>query len=271
MIPASSPAPPDVAAAFGAVHARFTAARLDLRWYDTVTSTMDVVEEAAQAGAPDGLVVVADEQTRGRGRRGNPWSSPPGAGLYVSFLWRPSPAQVAAPQLALVTLAAGVAVRSALAAACGLAPDLKWPNDLTVGRRKLAGILAEGLALGSDMQAVILGVGINLARAAHPPDVAARATSLEEELGAPVERGRVLEEVIVAMWATFDDVRQGRGEDIVSAWREAAAGVRGRVVAWQDRAGDHQGIVEGIDEAGALLVRVPSGIQRIVAGELRWL
>ena len=127
--------------------------QIDVRWHASVPSTMDVAAALASEGAAHGVVVAAEEQTAGRGRRGSSWASPPGAGLYFSFIARPSAfAKASADKQAVrsvVTLAAGVGVREGIAAASGLAPDLKWPNDLLVGRRKLAGILAEGLAIGT--------------------------------------------------------------------------------------------------------------------------
>src|SRR6185295_19469839 len=131
--------------------------------YPTIGSTNDAAADLVASGARpgiEGLVVVADEQTAGRGRRGHTWFSPPGSGLYVSTVLMPARARVdAARATALLTLAAGVAIAEGIDAATGLAVDLKWPNDLFVGRRKLAGILAEG----SGHDAIVLGYGINVA------------------------------------------------------------------------------------------------------------
>ena len=152
--------PDDLSAALGAVRDRRPDLRLDVRWHAVVASTMDAASALAAAGAGAGVVVGADQQTAGRGRRGRVWESPPGAGLYFTFVARP-PLHANA-SLPLLTLAAGLAVRHGICAAVGLAPDLKWPNDVMVGRRKLAGILAEGLAVGTASQAVVVGVGLNL-------------------------------------------------------------------------------------------------------------
>ena len=170
--------------------------QIDVRWHASVPSTMDVAAALASEGAAHGVVVVAEEQTAGRGRRGSTWSSPPGAGLYFSFIARPADAAT----LSLLTLAAGVGVREGIAAASGLAAGLKWPNDLTVGRRKLAGILAEGLAIGTGNQAIVIGVGVNVQPAAYPPDVAARATSIEGELGRAVDRDALFAAILDALW-----------------------------------------------------------------------
>lgn len=269
--PRHSRHPSDVLAAFQAAIARVTSLRLDLRWYPTVTSTMDVAAEAAQDGAPEGLVIAAGEQTSGRGRRGRVWSSPAGAGLYLTFVLRPPLEPAAGPALALLTLAAGVAVRDALGLATGCRPELKWPNDLLVGGRKLAGILAEGVGLGRPDQTVLIGLGINLLAAAHPGGIAARATSLESELGQPVDRGRVLEEVLVAIPQVYADLRRGHADDILRAWREASPSSHGTAVRWEGPEGPRQGTTAGIDQTGALLVQRERGIERIVGGELNWL
>lgn len=271
MLPASSPAPPDVLAAFNAAIARGGPVRLELRWYPTVTSTMDVAEEAAQSGGSEGLVIAADEQTHGRGRRGRAWSSPAGAGLYLTFVLRPPLDPVAASLLPLLTLAAGVAVREAIARATGFAPELKWPNDLMVGRRKLAGILSEGLGIGTADQSVLVGVGINVLAASHPADIALRATSLEAELGRPPDRATLLEELLVAVPRAYDTLRRGDADDILRAWRGASPSATGCVVEWQDAAGRRRGTTAGIDSTGALLVRTGGRIERVLAAELAWM
>src|SRR5262249_594491 len=139
----------------------------EVMWYAEVPSTNDVAAACAERGAGEGCVIVADTQTAGRGRHGRSWCSPPGAGLYVSLVLRPLP-----HALPLLTVGAGVAVAEGIRAATGLAPALKWPNDVYVGSRKLAGILAEAGAAPDGAQHVVLGVGINLLPAAYPGEMA---------------------------------------------------------------------------------------------------
>jgi BirA family biotin operon repressor/biotin-[acetyl-CoA-carboxylase] ligase len=256
--------PPEVEAALAARRERRPDARLDVRWHASVPSTMDVASALAHAGAHHGVVIVADEQTSGRGRRGTSWASPPGAGLYFSLIARPASASIASI-LSLITLTAGVGVRDGVVAATGLCPDLKWPNDLIVGRRKLAGILAEGLSIGTSSPAVIIGVGLNLQPAAYPPDVSARATSLEGELGRRIDRGVLLAEVLTALWDRLAQLAQSPG-DILQAWRSASPNAVGTRVEWDGR----HGVTAGIDDAGALLVKTDSNVERIIAGELKW-
>ena len=239
----------------------------------TISSTNDVaLERSATAVAEghdaEGLVVVAGEQTAGRGRRGHTWFSPPGSGLYVSVVLAPARARVDRPRATLLlTLAAGVAIAEGIAVATGLRPDLKWPNDLQVARCKLAGILAEGAA----GQQVVLGYGINIAAAALPPELRDRTTSLESELGRAVDRADVLVETLVALSARYEDLLDGRFDAILDAWRRLSPSAAGGRVSWTTKAGQLSGVTAGIDDHGALLVRVDDRIERLVSGELRWL
>ena len=235
------------------------ASGFDVRWHASLPSTMDAAAALAQAGAAHGVVVAAEQQTAGRGRRGTTWESPPGAGLYFSVIVRP------ASTLSLLTLAAGVGVRDGVAAATGLAPDLKWPNDLLVGRRKLAGILAEGHAIGHADQAVIIGVGLNVQPASYPPEVSLRATSLEGELGRPVDREALLAAVLLGLRDRLAALEQSAG-DILQAWREASPSAIGTRVEWDGG----RGVTAGIADDGALLVRTSAGSERVIAGEIRW-
>jgi BirA family transcriptional regulator, biotin operon repressor / biotin---[acetyl-CoA-carboxylase] ligase len=171
----------------------------------------------------------------------------------------------------LVTLAAGVALADAVAAATGLRVDVKWPNDIYVGRRKLAGILAEGAAGAGGVEAIVLGYGINVGPMAYPPELRDRATSLESELGRHVDRPLVLAESLTSLASRYDDLLAGRFDAILDAWRARAPGAAGARVQWTTSAGPLSGITAGIDDEGALLVRVGERMERIVAGTLEWL
>jgi BirA family biotin operon repressor/biotin-[acetyl-CoA-carboxylase] ligase len=243
-----------------------------VRHVDTIGSTNDVAlawsanVEAGRSSA-EGYVVVADQQTAGRGRRGHTWFSPPRAGLYVSVVLAPASARID-PRRAttLTTLAAGVALAEGIETAAGLRVDLKWPNDLFASRRKLAGILAESAA--ADL--VVVGYGINVAAAALPAELSERATSLESELGRAVDREVVLVETLAALAQRYDDLLDGRFDAILDAWRRRAPAAAGARVSWATNAGPHSGITAGVDDDGALLVHVDNRIERIVAGELAW-
>lgn len=233
-------------------------------------STNDVAARLAADESSEGAVVVADAQTKGRGRRGREWFSPPGAGLYVSLVVRPGRSRGGERAARLLTLAAGVALAEAVEAATGLRVDVKWPNDLHIGRRKLAGILAEAAGSGPG-ESIVLGYGINVTAAAYPPALADRATSLEFELGRHVDRALMLVESLVNLSRRYDDLLDGRFDAILDAWRARAPGGSGARVAWATTSGVASGTTAGIDDDGALLVRVDDRIERIVAGEVTWL
>jgi BirA family biotin operon repressor/biotin-[acetyl-CoA-carboxylase] ligase len=234
-------------------------------WYESVPSTNTVAASLAEHGAEEGCVVVADAQSAGRGRLGRSWSSPPGAGIYASIVVRPGAA--VAP---LITLASGVAIAEGIQAAAGLEPEVKWPNDIYVRDRKLAGILAEAGASAAGGH-VVVGFGINVRPGSYPPDVAARATSIESELGRPVDRGLVFAECLAAMAERYRALGERRGDEMLAAWRRRARATFGRGVEWVADGDTQQGIVQDVDDSGALVVRTTRGVARVVAGEMKWI
>lgn len=235
-------------------------------------STNDEAARLAQDGRPEGTVVVAQSQTAGRGRLGREWFSPPGAGLYLSVVCRNRRV------LPLISLCGGVAVAEGIRTATGLPVALKWPNDVVVtdtmapgGRRKVAGVLAEGAGGADGLQYVVLGCGINLRPAAYPPALASRATSLEDELGRSVDGAHVLAEVLVALNEQTAAVAGGNGARMLQRWRDLAPSASGSSVEWVVGGTTHRGTTAGIDDHGALLVSTPRGMNRLVAGEITWL
>jgi BirA family transcriptional regulator, biotin operon repressor / biotin---[acetyl-CoA-carboxylase] ligase len=229
---------------------------------------------SSQPPAPspaEGLVVIADQQTAGRGRRGHTWFSPPGSGLYVSVVLAPARSPDSARATMLLTLAAGVALAEGIEAATGLNVDLKWPNDLQVSRRKIGGILAESCGAADPLSTIVVGYGINVRATAFPPELRDRATSLESELGRDVDRHHLLAETLAALARRSDDLLAARFDAILDAWRRLAPGASGAPVTWTTTAGTASGITAGIDAMGALLVRVDDRVERIVSGEITWL
>ncbi len=267
------PLPPELEEALASRRDRLGRLAGRILYFETIGSTNDVAASLAQTGVHEGAVVIADAQTAGRGRRGRVWFSPPSAGLYVSVILAPGRARVSPERAtALLTLSAGVALSEAVERVTGLVPAIKWPNDLLVGRRKLAGILAEGVALTGSvgLQAVVLGYGINVMPAAYPPELASVVTSLETELGRGIDRAAICAESIASLAERYDDLLEGRYDAILDAWRRRSFGSRGAKVEWDTPSGVRHGITEGIDEMGALLVRSAGAVERIVAGEVRW-
>lgn len=240
-------------------------------FFPETSSTNDDASAMADAGASDGTLVIAAAQTAGRGRLGRRWYSPPGAGLYFSLLFRS--ARVA-PYL---TLAAGVAVARGIQTATGLPVEIKWPNDVVTAssggpgrRRKLAGVLAEGSSSADGLQHVVLGIGINLSAAAYPRELADRASSLEAELGRPVDGWRVLGNVLTALAAEVSDLARGDASGCLRRWRALAPSASGAAVEYDRPGGRVHGTAAGIADDGALLVRVGTTIDRVVAGEVIW-
>jgi BirA family biotin operon repressor/biotin-[acetyl-CoA-carboxylase] ligase len=270
---ASREVPADVAGELSRVAPGLNRFAHRVHWLETAGSTNDIAARLADLGADEGTLVVAEAQTAGRGRMGRVWCSPPGAGLYASVVLRPSPDAGCSPRenpTALLTLASGVALAEGVQAATGLRAGIKWPNDLIVGKRKLAGILAEAAAQGGALQFIVLGFGVNLRPAAYPPELAGRVTSIEAETSRPADRAVILAEVLAALAARYGDLQQGRFDAILSAWRQRALPLRGAAVEWDAGAGVMRGRAEDIDQTGALLVRVGGIIQRLIAGEVRW-
>ncbi len=245
-----------------------------MHWLETASSTNDIAARLADLGAGEGTTVVAETQTSGRGRMGRVWFSPPGAGLYVSIVLRPRPSEgvhrLADPS-ALLTLTAGVALADGVQASTGLPVEIKWPNDLLVGKRKLAGILAEAVAQDGHLHFIVLGFGLNLRRAAYPPELTDRATSIEAELSRPADRAVILAEILAAFAARYADLQQSRFDAILSAWRQRATFLRGSLVEWDSPGGVRRGRAEDIDADGALLVRMDGRLERLIAGEVRWI
>jgi BirA family biotin operon repressor/biotin-[acetyl-CoA-carboxylase] ligase len=235
-------------------------------WYAEVGSTNDVAGTLANRGEAEGTVIIADAQSAGRGRHGRAWASPPGAGLYMSIIMRPS-----AHVVSLLTITAGVALADGIEAATGLQPQLKWPNDVYMSGRKLAGILAEAGTSHAGVQHVVVGCGINLMPAAFPPDVAARATSIESELGRAVDRGLLLAECLAALHARYLELQSYSPVGVIARWRDRAASTFGRRVEWDVAGVTKQGVAEDIDDSGALLVRDGAARARVISGEVRWL
>jgi BirA family biotin operon repressor/biotin-[acetyl-CoA-carboxylase] ligase len=263
------PLPPELDQALREAAPRLAPLCRRVLFFHRIGSTNDIALASAEEAGGEGLVVIADEQTAGRGRQGHTWHSPPGSGLYISIVLRAPSTAGAVPAPGLLTLGAGVSIAEAIETTSGLHADIKWPNDLLVGRRKLAGILAESAPGRSGL--VVLGYGINVSTRAFPPDVEVRATSLEAELGRPVDRVALCVETIAAIAQRHRSLLEQRFDGILDAWRRRSPSSRSRRVAWDTPNGRESGVTDGIDEGGALLVRIGTRVERIVGGTLTWL
>ncbi len=236
-----------------------------VRHYRQVRSTNDVAAALADQGAPHGTVVVADVQTAGRGRHGNRWFSPVDTGLYLSVLLR----TVSAPVL---TLVAGVAVVEALRVG-GLEAALEWPNDVVVvapGRRprKVAGILAEATTTLGRVERVVIGIGVNLREAGWPTELVDRAGSVEGSTGRRIDRAELLVELLAALATRCAELESDAVAGLLERWEALSPLSRGARVEWSVGVTRHRGVTAGVDESGALLVRVGGRLERLAGGEV---
>ena len=261
--------PADLAAAIAAAEARLGPfGRIE--YFSEVGSTNDIALARASAGAPHGTVILAGAQRAGRGRHGRGWFSPPDAGIYLSTIVRRDSWDGA---LSVVTLAAGVAVAHGLRTATGLRLELKWPNDVVIGRpwRKLAGILSESASVGSRVDAVVIGIGVNVRRSAFPPELIDRATAIELETDRAVDVSACVVEILAALSEAVRMLSRKDAAGIAAAWRRyGRAGLGGSAVRWNDQQGARTGVARDIDDTGALVVESNGRLERLVAGEVLW-
>jgi BirA family biotin operon repressor/biotin-[acetyl-CoA-carboxylase] ligase len=209
------------------------------------------------------VTIVADEQTAGRGRLQRAWSSPKGAGLYFSILLRPTIPQNCWP---LITFMAALAVGDALREACDLETDIKWPNDILSGERKICGILSEAIDTPA-RRAVIVGIGINLTKSAFPPELANLATSVSEASGRTPDREKILAALLNAL-AHWYPVLAMPGQ-VVDAWSNRSSYAIGKLVQVSNGDDVWQGTTCGVEADGALRLRTSSGeIKLVRAGDV---
>jgi len=238
--------------------------------YPSIGSTNDRALELAAAGEPEGSLVLAEEQLGGRGRRERTWSSPAGLGIYASLVLRPGGP---APRAPLFTIAAAVSVATALRApgAARVEARIKWPNDVLVGARKIAGILGETRGSEPEIRDMIIGIGINVhhQRGDFPEDLARRATSLRIEAGAAARRVEVLAAVLEDFERRYARLLHGTPDDLLRDWGALSALPAGGRIAVDGPSGRREGELVGVDADGALLLReTGGGTARVPFGEI---
>jgi len=239
----------------------------DIRVFEQTTSTNDVVEKLARDKVKEGVVVFAESQTKGRGRLGRAWISPARKGLWFSILLRPNLRPQEATQL---TVAAATALWRAIHEQTGLQAEIKWPNDILIGGRKVAGILTELRAEPDRVEYVILGIGVdvNLTTAEFPSELRKLATSLRAERGEPISRPRLATAILRELDHDYARVCGGGFTKLADEWEQRCSTIGRRVVI---QAGGRRisGRAESLDDDGALLMRTEHGhLERIMGGDV---
>jgi BirA family biotin operon repressor/biotin-[acetyl-CoA-carboxylase] ligase len=234
----------------------------EVHYYARVGSTNDAARDLAEQGAPEGTLVIADEQIAGRGRMNRVWVAPAGANLLMTVLFRPTLPPALVQRL---VMACGLAIAEAAEDAAGVQVDVKWPNDLQIGGRKFCGILPESTIVGERLAWVIVGTGVNVNQvfAADDP-LAATATSLRLASGREIDRVRLLGEILANLkrWAAQTD-----SEALAATWRSRCVTL-GQHIEVEGGGRRVAGLAEEIDGKGALWLRDAAGdLHRLVAGE----
>jgi len=231
-------------------------------WLRSTQSTMKDAAQLAARGEPHGTVVVAEAQTAGIGRHGRSWHSEPGGGLYVSIILRlPLPAE----SLPVLTMALGLASQRAVERACGLICDLRWPNDLILNEKKLAGIMVQS----ADQGALIAGIGININQTAFPEDLRAIATSLCIETGREHSKDALLDRLLAESLSYAAMLSDAGKDPVLKEFEERSSYVREKLVTVDTGDRRFSGITAGLDSYGFLRVRTPEGVETVVAGGVR--
>ena len=241
--------------------------RNDVQYFDTITSTNDVLKLLAAQGAPEGTCLIAGSQSGGRGRMGRSFLSPPEAGIYMSVLLRPKCTPL---ELMHLTCAAGCAACDAIQSAMGFRPGIKWINDIVYQQRKLAGILVEmGLEPGGMVGYAVIGIGINCNQEEtdFPPEIRSFAGSLKMAAEAPVNRAMIAARMVDA-FAQMNARLLTHQADILTQYRRDCVTI-GKSVSVIRGEGSRPGKALDVDDAGALVVRYTDGsIEHVNSGEV---
>ena len=235
-------------------------------YYEKTGSTNLDAKQLAEDGAPHGTLVVAEEQTDARGRRGRNWQAPAGSNLYFSLVLRPNfPAEHAS----MLTLVMAVSVARAVREQCGLKAEIKWPNDIVVNKRKVCGILTEMTMEARAIGYVIVGVGINVNQKEFPEDIRETATSLSCESGKVFSREELLQRIMEFFEADYETFLKTENIALLMDTYNSWLVNKGAQVKVLEPSGEYLGTAQGINENGELLVERENGhLEAVYAGEV---
>ncbi len=231
--------------------------------FERIESTQNPVKDLAQKGHPEGVTAVADRQTMGRGRRDRRWESPEG-GLYASVLLRPP---ILPGHVQMVNLACAMAMGDAIEAHCGIKVDIKWPNDLLVGSRKLCGMLSEGAVEADRVHHIVAGIGVNIKGSPTIQDSPQDVTSIAEEGGTLVARHDLLASFLRSLKHHIGILCEDR-KAFINSYRGRCSTLGRRIVVSSD-SGTLEGLAEDVEDEGSLLIRTSTGLLRFSAGDVR--
>ncbi len=236
--------------------------------YFRIGSTNAAAMEAAAAGAPEGAVFFAEQQTAGRGRGGNNWESAASDGIYCTVVLRP---QLSPADALLLSLIAGIAVAEAVEHTTGLHPDLRWPNDVLLEERKFCGILTEMNAEATRVRYVVVGIGVNVNQPSFPAELEAIATSLRLAAGHEWSRVQVAAALLKSLDTWYRKLTDGGADGraaIFEQFQQRSSFAYSRLV-HVDEEGGYEGVTEGLDSRGFLLVRTERGLRTVLSGGVR--
>ncbi|MDO5825605.1 MAG: biotin--[acetyl-CoA-carboxylase] ligase [Methanosphaera sp. rholeuAM130] len=239
----------------------------NIHFYQEVTSTNDIAKKFVDNDAPEGTVIVAEQQTAGRSRSKNDWASPEG-GIWMTLVVKPEVTLLEASKLTIVT---GVAIAKTLHDHFNIHAGIKWPNDIMIGNKKVCGILTEAVTDYDELKAVLIGIGIdvNVNLSDLPDDLQNITTNVNEESNEDIKRAEIMDVFFTIFEEFYEEFKQGNFKHIISEWRRLSSTTGNRVKVYKDGKAIIADAV-GIDNQGALIVELDDGsLEKIISGECK--
>lgn len=232
--------------------------------FDSIDSTNNCAKAVAGCGATEGTVVIAEQQTAGRGRMGRPWQSNPNENLIFSIVLRP---HVSADALNLLPLYVAVAISEAIERVTGLKVECKWPNDILYNGKKLAGILIEGSVKQDTMDYVVIGVGINVNQMKFDGDLSTKASSLRLESNKEIDRARLFKEILGGLEKDYRMFQTSGFQSVVPQWI-AHSSMLNKPISVSQQGNVISGVVKGLSPEGGLVLKSNGSEQTVFAGDV---
>lgn len=232
--------------------------------FESIDSTNNKAKSLAMEGAEEGMLVISDEQTAGRGRLGRRWESERGKNLTFSLIAKPT---FPPDRLGLLSLAAGLAVAQAVKTLLNLHPDCKWPNDVLLDGKKFCGILSEAVMQHRTLLTAIIGVGVNVNQTKFLPELQSTATSLSIVVGRELNREKVLAAILEQLERYYNILLRGRSNEILDQWRESSS-MFGKTIAVNQQGKKITGTASALDDDGGLILIADGKKEKVLAGNV---